>query len=94
MLYFDFEDRREFCKFLNLIKFPNGYATNISRNVNISDRKILGLKSRDCHVLLQRLLHISIQTHLNKDMYTAIVELMDSSKIYVVRHCTSLTYKD
>ena len=47
------EERREFCKFLKSVKFPNGYAENISRNVNIIDRKISGLKSHDCHVLLQ-----------------------------------------
>ena len=37
------EEKREFCKFLKSIKFPNGYAANISRNVNISDGKISGL---------------------------------------------------
>ena len=30
------EDRREFCIFLKSVKFPDGYAANISRNVNIS----------------------------------------------------------
>ena len=46
------EERREFCKFLKSVKFPDGYAAKIS-NVNITDWKISGLKSHDCHVLLQ-----------------------------------------
>ena len=46
------EKRREFCKFLKLVKFPDDYATKIFRNVNISDEKILGLKSHDCHIFL------------------------------------------
>ena len=46
-------ERREFCAFLKSIKFPDGYAANISKRVNIEDGKILGLKSHDCHVLFQ-----------------------------------------
>ncbi|KAL6331580.1 hypothetical protein AAG906_011520 [Vitis piasezkii] len=59
-----FEERKEFCKFLKSVK-----------NVNISDGKILGLKSHDCHVLLQRLLPVGIRPYLNKDICTALVEL-------------------
>ena len=46
-------ERREFCQFLKLVKFPDGYAANISNCVNIKDAKVLGLKCHDCHVLLQ-----------------------------------------
>ena len=69
------EERREFCKFLKSVKFPDGYATNISRNVNINDGKISGLKSHDCHVLLQRLLPVRIFPYLNKDVCNALMEL-------------------
>ncbi|XP_060672435.1 uncharacterized protein LOC132803435 [Ziziphus jujuba] len=31
------DDKYEFCKFLKSIKFPDGYAANISKNVNIKD---------------------------------------------------------
>ena len=69
------EEIREFCKFLKSVKFPDGYAVNISRNVNINDGKILGLKSHDCHVLLQRLLLVDIRPYLNKDVCNALMEL-------------------
>ena len=69
------EERREFCKFLKSVKFPDGYAANISRNVNISDGKISGLKSHDCHVLLQQLLPVGIRPYLNKDVCDVVVEL-------------------
>ena len=32
----------EFCKFLKSVKFPDGYAANLSRNVSINDGKISG----------------------------------------------------
>ncbi|RVX01357.1 hypothetical protein CK203_031234 [Vitis vinifera] len=69
------EVRKEFCKFLKSVKFPDGYAANLSRNVSINDGKISGLKSHDCHVLLQKLLPIAIRPYFNKDLCTTLVEL-------------------
>lgn len=69
------EYRRLLCKFLKFVKYPDGYAANICKNVNIIDGKIHGLKSHDCHVLLQRLLPVGIRPYLDKDVCTAIIEL-------------------
>ena len=69
------EERKEFCKFLKSVKFPDGYAANLSRNVSINDGKISGLKSHDCHVLMQKLLPIAIRPYFNKDLCTTLVEL-------------------
>ena len=57
------------------MKFPDAYASNISRCVNVGDGKVSGLKSHDCHVLLQRLLPVGTRGYLRKDVYSAIVEL-------------------
>ncbi|XP_062099915.1 uncharacterized protein LOC133805775 [Humulus lupulus] len=46
------KERQEFCTFIKSVKFPDGYAANISRNVNMKDGKLFGLKSHDCHILL------------------------------------------
>ena len=85
------EERREFCKFLKSVKFPDGYAANISRNVNISDGKISGLKSHDCHVLLQRLLLVGIRPYLIRMCVMYWLNYLDSFKSYALRHCMSLT---
>ena len=45
-------ERYEFCKFLKLVKFFDGFIYNISRGVNERDGKISSLKMHDCHVLL------------------------------------------
>ncbi|XP_060671815.1 uncharacterized protein LOC132803254 [Ziziphus jujuba] len=34
------DEKHEFCKFLKSVKFPDGYAANISKNVNIKDGSI------------------------------------------------------
>ncbi|KAL0541299.1 hypothetical protein IC582_021341 [Cucumis melo] len=67
--------RVEFCKFLKLVKFPDGFVSNISRCVYEREGKISGLKTHDCHVLLHRLLPIGMRVFLSKNVYTAITEL-------------------
>ncbi|KAL3839070.1 hypothetical protein ACJIZ3_023661 [Penstemon smallii] len=64
-----------FCQFLKALKFPDGYASNISSRVSIKDCKITDLKSHDCHVLLERLLPVGMCGFLNKDVLNAITEL-------------------
>ncbi|KAI5350696.1 hypothetical protein L3X38_003587 [Prunus dulcis] len=68
-------ERRAFCEFLKSVKFPNGYASNISRNVNVDEGTVSGLKSHDCHVLMQRLLLGGIRKDLKKSIYSPLVEL-------------------
>ena len=68
-------ERQEFCDFVNKIKYPDGFAANISKNVNVKDGKLGSLKSHGCHVLLQRILPIGIRKFLPKDIYTVLVEL-------------------
>ena len=68
-------ERKDFCNFVKTIKFPDGYAANISKSVSVKDGKLGSLKSHDCHVLLQRILPIGIRKFLPRDIYTALVEL-------------------
>ncbi|CAN6687280.1 unnamed protein product [Malus baccata var. baccata] len=51
-------DKKEFFKFLSSVKFLDGYASNIACCVNVDGGKLAGLKSHDCHVVLQRLLPV------------------------------------
>ena len=51
---------------LEVMKFADGFASNISRCVILKEGKLYGLKNHDCHVLLQPLLQIGIQPYLVK----------------------------
>ena len=54
-------DKDIFFKVLKNVKVPDGYASNISRCVNLKEHTIRGLKSHDSHVLMQQLLPIAIR---------------------------------
>ncbi|XP_043694245.1 uncharacterized protein LOC122644951 [Telopea speciosissima] len=56
-------EKEQFCKALEGLKVPDGYSGNISRYVKVTERDISGMKSHDCHVLMQQLLPLAIRVH-------------------------------
>jgi hypothetical protein len=46
-------EKKILCKFLEGVKMPDGYASNIRRRVDVNGCKLAGLKSDDYHVILQ-----------------------------------------
>ncbi|KAI5327014.1 hypothetical protein L3X38_026410 [Prunus dulcis] len=68
-------DKKEFLKFVSSVKFPDGYASNIARCVNVDGGKFTGLKSHDCHVFMQRLLPVGIRHLLPEDVMKPIMLL-------------------
>ncbi|XP_020262532.1 uncharacterized protein LOC109838506 [Asparagus officinalis] len=69
------EEQSKFCRFLKELKVPDGFSSNISQCVNLKERKILGLKSHDCHILLQCLIPVSINDVLLAKVCEPIIEL-------------------
>ncbi|CAL2272024.1 unnamed protein product [Prunus armeniaca] len=68
-------DKKDFLKFVSSVKFPDGYATNIARCVNVDGGKFIGLKSHDCHVFMPRLLPVGIRHLLPEDVVKPIMLL-------------------
>ncbi|XP_025682531.1 uncharacterized protein [Arachis hypogaea] len=64
--------------FLRTIKnvvFPDGYSSNISRCVDLKQRKLFGLKSHDCHILMEHLLPIASKHVLPTPVSAVVAEL-------------------
>jgi hypothetical protein len=57
------------------LKFPDGYAVGLRRFVNMMTRKLIGLKSHVCHIIMQRLLPIMFQGYFDDVMWMVLVEL-------------------
>ncbi|KAK9076568.1 hypothetical protein SSX86_004902 [Deinandra increscens subsp. villosa] len=68
-------DRKLFCEFIKGVKLPDGFGSNISSRVTDNNTNITGLKSHDCHIMMQRLMPIGVRGFLPKDTYTPIVNL-------------------
>ena len=68
-------EKKIFCERLAHLKLPDGYSSNIGNCISLEECKIMGLKSHDCHVLLQQLLSVGLRRLLPKGPRNAIFQL-------------------
>ncbi|CAA7044989.1 unnamed protein product [Microthlaspi erraticum] len=64
-----------FLNILKNVKLPDGYSSNISACVDLNQRKMVGLKSHDCHILMGQLLSIAIRNVLPQEVAFVVMEL-------------------
>jgi hypothetical protein len=57
------------------IKFPDGYAAGLKRAVNLKTGKLIGLKSHDFHILMERIILVMFRGYMPDAMWQAITEL-------------------
>ncbi|GKB24131.1 putative reverse transcriptase domain-containing protein [Tanacetum coccineum] len=69
-----------FCETLSNIRVPQGYCSNFSSLVSLKDRKLIGLKSHDYHMLMQEK-EISLQ-ELDKLQLELVVTLCLLEKFF------------
>ncbi|XP_056697557.1 uncharacterized protein [Spinacia oleracea] len=69
------KEKVELCSSLAGVKVPEGYSSNISSLVSMENLKLLGLKSHDCHVLMEDFLPVAIRSILPKNVRYAIIRL-------------------
>ena len=67
------EEKKKFCKTLFELKVPDGYCSNFRNLISLQDLKIYGLKSHDCHALMQQLLPLAIRSLLPKHVRYVII---------------------
>ncbi|KAL0381221.1 UNVERIFIED_CONTAM: hypothetical protein Sangu_0186400 [Sesamum angustifolium] len=64
------EQKMRVCEWIRGLKFPDGYASNLARCVDITELRMHGMKSHDCHVFMQNLIPIAFREIL-PSMYGA-----------------------
>ena len=69
------KEKKMFCETLQHIKVPNGYSSNFRNLISVDDYRLQGLKSHDCHTLMQQLLPLAIRNCLPKNIRNAIIRL-------------------
>ncbi|GJY26757.1 hypothetical protein Tco_0401483 [Tanacetum coccineum] len=69
------ENRKKFCQFIKGVKLPDGFGSNFKHKVTNNDTNITGLKSHDCHIMMQRLLPYGLQQYLPDEVAKPIIEL-------------------
>ena len=57
------------------LMFPDGYAANLRRGVNLATMRINRLKSYDYHIWLKRLLPVMVRGYLPDQVWQVLAEL-------------------
>lgn len=71
----DKAQRKVLCEWVKKLKFPDGFASNLSRCVDLRACKFSRLKSYDCHVFMNRLLPVALKELLPLHVWEAVTEL-------------------
>nr|GEV35642.1 hypothetical protein [Tanacetum cinerariifolium] len=72
---FSAENRKKFCQFIKGVKLPDGFGSNFKHKVTDNDTNKMGLKSHDCHIMMQCLLPYGLQQYLPDEVAKSIIEL-------------------
>jgi len=67
--------RKEVLQWMKTLKFPDGYAANLSRGVNLATMRVNGLKSHDYHIWLERILPVMVRGYVPDHIWVVLAEL-------------------
>ncbi|KAM3353742.1 hypothetical protein ACQJBY_024732 [Aegilops geniculata] len=75
------EKKEILCTVVKNCRTPDGCASNFSRCVNMKELTLTGLKSHDCHVILQDILPVALlHCYPSKDVMIIVVQLANFFK--------------
>jgi hypothetical protein len=57
------------------LKFPDGYAPDLRRSVNMTTGKLNGLKSHNYHIIMERLMHVMFWGYFDDAVWMVLAEL-------------------
>ena len=63
------------CEWVKNLRYPDGYASNLARCMDMQKLKLFGMKSHDCHVFMQRLLPVAFRELLPQNVWKALTKL-------------------
>ena len=55
--------------------FLDGYASNISKLMNLEDDRLYGIKSHDCHVFIQTLIPLAYYDYCKKQIWDTLTKI-------------------
>jgi len=67
--------RREVLQWIKNLMFPDGYAANLSRGVNLGTLRVNGMKSHDYHIWIERLLPAMVRGYVPEHVWKVLAEL-------------------
>nr|GEZ33910.1 hypothetical protein [Tanacetum cinerariifolium] len=89
-VFFHTREPKKFCQFIKGVKLPDGFGSCFKYKVTDKDTNISGLKSHDCHIMMQRLHPYGLHQYLPDKIAKPIIELCSLFK----QICSATLMKD
>jgi hypothetical protein len=70
-----------FCMVIKYARFPDGYASNLFPKVHLDTKKLVGLKSHDCHIIMQDLMPLALCRSLPETVSIPLIRLCKYFKV-------------
>ncbi|KAL4591841.1 hypothetical protein LXL04_004815 [Taraxacum kok-saghyz] len=90
------DEKTRFCKCLHGVKVPSGYSSNIKKLVSMSELKLFGMKSHDCHALTDHMIPIAklliASTEVSGDTLDGRLRIAKESYYGVIQEIWELKY--
>ncbi|GKE41810.1 hypothetical protein Tco_1469094 [Tanacetum coccineum] len=84
------KNKKKFCQFIKGVKLPDGFGSYFKHKVTDNDTNITGLKSHDCHIMMQHLLPYGLQQYLPDVVAKLIIEQC----LFFKQICSATLMKD
>jgi hypothetical protein len=55
-------------------KYPDGYAANLSRGVNLETLRVNGMKNHDYHIWIERILLLMVRGYVPEHVWLALCQ--------------------
>ncbi|KAL0358497.1 UNVERIFIED_CONTAM: hypothetical protein Sangu_0699100 [Sesamum angustifolium] len=69
------DQKRKVCEWVKCLRFPDGYASNLSRCVDMTELRLHGMKSHDCHIFMQKLIPVAFREMVPEHVWSALTEV-------------------
>jgi hypothetical protein len=69
------QPRKAVMQWMKGLKFPDGYAAGLRRSMNMMTGKLIGLKSHDYHIILERLMSVMFRGYFDDVVWMVLAKL-------------------
>jgi hypothetical protein len=81
LYYMSSDAKKIFCTVIKYARFPDGYASSLYDKVSLEEKRLVGLKTHDIHIIMQDLFPLAISRSLPECVALPLIQLSNYFKI-------------
>ena len=81
LFYMSPVQKKMFCRLIQNARFPDGHASNMYNKVRLEENKLIGLKTHDCHIIMEELFPLAVMRTLHEDVAAPLVRLSNYFRV-------------